>query len=73
MKTELILSRHRNACISANNLLDATKRVCQQLNSCDTTEAILETAGTILGEVSSLIGLSTTLLIDIDTLIKSQD
>lgn len=71
MKTELILSRHRNACISANNLFEAAKIICEQLNSCDNAEDVLETAGTILGDVTSLSGLATLLLIDIDALIKS--
>lgn len=71
MKTENILSRHQTACISASNLFEAAKIICEQLNSCDNAEDALETAGTILGDVTSLSGLATLLIIDIDALIKS--
>ena len=71
MKTENILSRRRTACISASNLLEAMKKICGQLNSCDDAEEVLETAGSILDDVMALSGLATLLLIDIDALIKS--
>ena len=73
MKTEEILSRHQSACVSASNLLEVVENICEQLNSCDTAAEALETAGAILGDVTSLSGLSTLLLIDIDTLIKSAE
>lgn len=71
MNTKNILSRHRTACLSASNLLEAIEGIYEVLKSCDTADDALETAGNLLGDVMSLSGLATLLLIDIDTLIKS--
>ena len=73
MNENKVRTAHEAACITASCLLESIENICDRLNSCDTAEEMKETAGTSLGEVSSLIGSAHLLLIDIDALIKSGD
>lgn len=73
MNVNKINQRYNSACITASHLLEQIKNVCEQLNSQQTAEDKLETAGTILGDVASLSGSVTLLLIDIDAVVKSDE
>lgn len=72
MNEKKILTRREVVCITAHHILDTAKSICEKLDSSGTAKDALLAGASLLGEIASLSGLSTLLLIDIDDMIKAE-